>query len=193
MFSLRGAGCLFLLHNNPENHFHRQRNRSTEQPLAPTHFCLIWRAGRSQLSFQSRVRRRLCLTHQGPGQPGDRPSPWASCHHTVSSSSGTPQGPQTEAGTGWQSSYTHREEFPDTSKQRSLPGGPPSEQTQGNCQGPLQQVPSVCTTQRLSQLLLPWTILTIYLPECPLLPPQLKTPLGTAFLIVELLASPSAQ
>lgn len=98
MFSPRGAGCPLLPRSNPENRLHRQRNRPTEQPLAPTHSCLIWRAGRSRLSFQTRVRSQLCLTPQGPGQPGDRLSPWASCHHPVSSSSGTLQGPRQRLG-----------------------------------------------------------------------------------------------
>lgn len=114
-------GCPFLPLNNQKHHLHPQRNRPTEQSLAPTHSCLILRAGSSQVSFQSRVRSQAVSQHvrdqdsQGTDCPLGPP-----CHHIVSSRSGTLQGLQTEAGSGWQGTETHREVSPD--KQRSLPG-----------------------------------------------------------------------
>lgn len=114
------AGCPFLLLNNSENHLYPQRKRPTEQSLAPTHSCLILRAGRSQLSFQSRVRSRAVSQHvrawdsQGTncllGPPAITPFPPG-------------QGLQTKVGSGWQGSYTHREGSPD--EQSSLPESHP--------------------------------------------------------------------
>lgn len=138
MFSPMVSGRPFLPRNNPENHVYPQRNRPTEQSLAPTHSCLIWSTGRSQLSFHRRMRNQAVSQHiraQDSQGTDCLLGPPATNHFLQL---GTLQGLQT--GLVWLARlrYTHREGSP--GKQRSLPRSlgpcwvvPPPELTQGNC------------------------------------------------------------
>lgn len=56
-------GCPLQPLSNPEHHCCPRRHRPTERSPAPTRSCLILRAGRPQLSFQSRVRSQAVSQH----------------------------------------------------------------------------------------------------------------------------------